>query len=500
MGNCVCYRESEKHLIFSAIAYKHYICTKKVGRNKKKPFYEKVQIEDIGAEGKALARVGDIVVFTKLVIPGDVVDLQVTKKRKNYQEAIVTQIHEFSKDRTDAFCQHFGVCGGCKWQFLPYLKQLYYKQKQVKEQLKRIGKTDIPEIFSIIGSKKDTFYRNKLEFTFSDKRWLSAEEIESGEEIRNLNALGFHVPGMFDKVISIEKCWLQPEPSNKIRNYIYNYSLENGYSFFDIKQKEGLLRTLIIRTSSTGETMVILSFFQNDKAKITRLLEAVKNQFPEIKSLLYVINPKGNDTIHDLEITLFYGRNHIFEEMEGLKFKIGPKSFYQTNSEQAYELYKVAREFAGLTGNEIVYDLYTGTGTIANFIAKMAKKVVGLEYIPEAIEDAKENALLNQIENTSFFSGDIKDLLNEEFIETHGRPEIIITDPPRAGMHSDVIKTIISILPEKIVYVSCNPATQARDISLLNNHYQTTKVQPVDMFPHTHHVENVVLLEKRKSL
>jgi 23S rRNA (uracil1939-C5)-methyltransferase len=471
---------------------------KKVGRNKKKPFYEKVRIEDIGAEGKALARVGDMVVFTKLVIPGDVVDLQVTKKRKNYQEAIVTQIHEFSKDRADAFCQHFGVCGGCKWQFLPYPKQLNFKQKQVEDQLKRIGKINLPEIFPIIGSKKNTFYRNKLEFTFSDKRWLSAEEIESGKEIANFNALGFHVPGMFDKVINIEKCWLQPDPSNEIRNFIYNFSLENGYSFFDIKQKNGLLRTLIIRTSSTSETMVILSFFQNDKAKITHLLEAVKNQFPEITSLLYVINQKGNDTIHDQKILQFYGRDHIFEEMEGLKFKIGPKSFYQTNSEQAYELYKVTRNFAGLTGNEIVYDLYTGTGTIANFIAKNAKKVVGLEYIPEAIEDAKENALLNQIENTSFFSGDIKDLLNEEFIEQHGKPNVIITDPPRAGMHSDVIKTIISILPEKIVYVSCNPATQARDISLLNDYYQTTKVQPVDMFPHTHHVENVVLLEKRK--
>ncbi|WP_372947020.1 23S rRNA (uracil(1939)-C(5))-methyltransferase RlmD [Mariniphaga sp.] len=499
MGKRVYYRESEKRLFSSAIAYKHYICKKKVGRNKKKPFYEKVQIEDIGSEGKALARIGNIVVFTKLVIPGDVVDLQVIKKRKKYQEAIVTQIHEFSKDRTDAFCQHFGICGGCKWQFLPYPKQLNYKQKQVEDQLKRIGKIELPGIFPIKGSKKDTFYRNKLEFTFSDKRWLSAEEIESGEEIANLNALGFHVPGMFDKVINIEKCWLQPDPSNKIRNFIYNFSLENGYSFFDIKQKTGLLRTLIIRTSSIGETMVILSFFQNDRKKIKHLLEAVKNQFPEITSLLYVINQKGNDTIHDQEILQFYGRDYIFEEMEGLRFKIGPKSFYQTNSEQAFELYKVAREFAGLNGNEIVYDLYTGTGTIANFIAKNAKKVVGLEYIPEAIEDAKENALLNQIENTYFFSGDIKDLLNEEFIESHGRPEVIITDPPRAGMHSDVLKTILSILPEKIVYVSCNPATQARDISILNDYYKTTKVQPVDMFPHTHHVENVVLLEKRNS-
>lgn len=470
-----------------------------MGRNKKKPFYEKVRIEDIGAEGKALARVGDMVVFTKLVIPGDVVDLQVVKKRKNYQEAVVTQIHQYSPDRVEAFCSHFGICGGCKWQFLPYSKQLFYKQKQVEHQLKRIGKIELPEISPILGSKKDTFYRNKLEFTFSDKRWLSPEEINSGEEITNFNALGFHVPGMFDKVITIKKCWLQPDPSNKIRNFIYNLALENNYSFFDIKQKKGLLRTLIIRTSSIGENMIILSFFENEKSKINQILEAVKNQFPETTSIMYVINSKGNDTITDQEILLFYGRDHIFEEMEGLKFKIGPKSFYQTNSEQAYELYKVAREFAGLNGNEIVYDLYTGTGTIANFIAKSAKKVIGVEYVPEAIEDAKKNAEINQIKNTAFFAGDIKDLLNEDFYTQHGKPEVIITDPPRAGMHTDVIQSIISILPEKIVYVSCNPATQARDISLLNSHYITTKVQPVDMFPHTHHVENVVLLKKRQQ-
>ncbi len=469
-----------------------------MGRNKKKPFYENVRIEDIGAEGKALARVGDMVVFTKLAVPGDVVDLQVVKKRKKYQEAIVTKIHDYSKDRVDAFCSHFGVCGGCKWQFLPYAKQLLYKQKQVEDQLKRIGKIDLPEISPILGSKKDTFYRNKLEFTFSNKRWLSPEEIESGNEITNFNALGFHVPGMFDKVINIEQCWLQPEPSNKMRNFIYNYALENGYSFFDIKQKKGLLRTLIIRTSSIGETMIILSFFQNEKSKIHRILDAVKKQFPETTSIMYVVNSKGNDTINDQEINCFYGRDHIFEKMEGLKFKIGPKSFYQTNPEQAYELYKIAREFAGLTGNEIVYDLYTGTGTIANFVAKQAQKVIGLEYIPEAIEDAKENSAINRIDNTIFYAGDIKDLLNENFCTQHGAPDVIITDPPRAGMHADVIKSIIAILPEKIVYVSCNPATQARDIALLNAHYKTTKIQPVDMFPHTHHVENVVLLEKRQ--
>lgn len=472
---------------------------KNMGRKKKKPFYEKIQIEDIGAEGKALARIENMVVFTKLVIPGDVVDLQVVKKRKNYQEAIVTKIHQYSNDRVDAFCSHFGICGGCKWQFLPYKKQLNYKEKQVENQLKRIGKIDLSETSSIIGSRNDTFYRNKLEFTFSDNRWLSSEEIQSEKQITNTNALGFHVPGMFDKVIHIEKCWLQPEPSNKIRNFIYSHALKNDFSFFDIKQKKGLLRTLIIRTSSVGETMVILSFFQNDEMRINRILTALKNQFPEITSLMYVINSKGNDTITDQDILLFSGRDHIFEEMEGLKFKIGPKSFYQTNSEQAFELYKIVREFAGLTGNEIVYDLYTGTGTIANFVAKQVKKVVGLEYVPEAIEDAKENSAINKIDNSSFFAGDIKDLLNEDFCNKHGRPDVIITDPPRAGMHADVVKSIISILPEKIVYVSCNPATQARDIALLNEYYKTTRVQPVDMFPHTHHVENVVLLEKRKQ-
>lgn len=497
MGKCVHFRELNFLGQYPGIPYKHYICRKKMGRNKKKTFYENVRIEDVGAEGKALAHVGDMVVFTKLAIPGDVVDLQVVKKRKNYQEAIVTKIHQYSEDRVDAFCSHFGICGGCKWQLLPYTKQLLYKQKQVENQLKRIGKIDLPEISPILGSKKDTFYRNKLEFTFSDKRWLSPKETESGNEITNFNALGFHVPGMFDKVINIEKCWLQPEPSNKIRNFIYNYAVENNYSFFDIKQKKGLLRTLIIRTSSIGETMIILSFFQNEKLKINQILNALKNRFPETTSIMYVINSKGNDTITDQEIMLFYGRNHIFDEMEDLKFKIGPKSFYQTNSEQAVELYKVAREFAGLTGDEIVYDLYSGTGTIANFVAKQAKKVVGLEYIPEAIENAKENAAINQINNSAFFAGDIKDLLNEDFCRQHGRPEVIITDPPRAGMHADVIKSVMAILPEKIVYVSCNPATQARDISLLNDHYKTTKVQPVDMFPHTHHVENVVLLERR---
>ncbi|MFW6275770.1 MAG: 23S rRNA (uracil(1939)-C(5))-methyltransferase RlmD [bacterium] len=466
-----------------------------MARNKKKPYYEKVRIESIGAEGKALVRINDLVVFTKLVIPGDIVDLQVVKKRKRYQEAVVTKIHEFSSDRKKAFCNHFGICGGCKWQYLPYEKQLNYKQQQVEDQIKRIGKIDIPEISPILGSKNESFYRNKLEFTFSNKRWLTADEIKSGNEINDFNALGFHIPGMFDKVINIDKCWLQPSPSNEIRNFISEYANHNGLDFFDIRQKEGLLRTLIIRTSSIGETMVVLSFFKNDKPAIKNLLDAVIQNFPQITSLMYVINQKANDTITDQQIELYNGRDYILEEMENLKFIIGPKSFYQTNSEQAYLLYKIVREFAGLEGDEIVYDLYTGTGTIANFISSKAKKVVGIEYVPEAIQDAKENAVHNNISNAEFFAGDIKKVLNPDFISAHGKPDVIITDPPRAGMHSDVVETLLNIAPGKIVYVSCNPATQARDISLMASHYKLTKIQPVDMFPHTHHVENVVLLE-----
>jgi len=468
-----------------------------VARKKKKPFYENIRIEDIGAEGKALARIGEMVVFTKLAIPGDVVDLQVTKKRKRYQEAFVKEFKSYSKDRIDAFCEHFGTCGGCKWQMLPYRKQLEYKQKQVRDQLKRIGKIDMPEILPILGSEKDTFYRNKLEFTFSNKRWLTFDEVEEGLEINKPNALGFHVPGLFDKVININKCWLQPDPSNSIRNFINDYAQKEKLSFFDIKEQNGLLRTLIIRTSSTGEVMAIVTFYDNDNENITALLEALRNEFPEITSLLYVINRKGNDTIFDQDVHVFSGRDYIMEEMEGLKFKIGPKSFYQTNSAQAYALYKVARSFADFNGNETVYDLYTGTGTIANFVAHQVKRVVGIEYVPDAIADAKINAELNNLKNTAFFAGDIKDLLNEEFIRQNGRPDVVITDPPRAGMHTDVVQSIIKISPERIVYVSCNPATQARDLALLDEFYQIEKIQPVDMFPHTHHVENVVLLNKR---
>ena len=468
-----------------------------MARNRKKPFYENVKISDIGAEGKAIAKVGDMVVFTKLAIPGDVVDLQVTKKRKRYQEAFIKEYKKLSNDRIEAFCEHFGTCGGCKWQMLPYQKQLYYKQKQVKDQLTRIGKVDLPEISPILGSEEETFYRNKLEFTFSNKRWLTYQEVEDGGEITKPNALGFHVPGLFDKVININKCWLQAEPSNRVRNFINKYASENQLEYFDIKEQKGFLRTLIIRTTSTGELMVILTFYHEDIEKREGILNALKNEFPEITSLLYVINNKGNDTITDQIVHVFSGRDYILEEMEGLKFKIGPKSFYQTNSEQAYELYKVAREFASLSGSEIVYDLYTGTGTIANFVSGNAKKVVGVEYVPEAIEDANVNASINGINNTSFFAGDMKDVLNPEFIKENGVPDVVITDPPRAGMHVDVVKTIIDMSPKRIVYVSCNPATQARDIAILDEFYQIEKIQPVDMFPHTHHVENVVLLTKK---
>lgn len=458
---------------------------------------ESVLITDIGAEGKAIARVNDVVVFTTHVIPGDVVDLQVTKKRTKYMEAVVKRVVEESPDRVPAFCEHFEVCGGCKWQFLPYEKQLFYKQKQVADQLRRIGRIELPEITPILGSKKTTFYRNKLEFGFSSKRWLTSAEMGlEGDEI-NMNALGFHVPGMFDKIININKCWLQGDPSNQIRDFIKKYADENGLEYFDRRIQSGLLRNIIIRTSSTGEVMLIVSFFRNDKEDIESLLAALAEEFPQITSLMYVINQKGNDTITDQEILVYKGKDHILEEMEGLKFKIGPKSFYQTNSEQAYELYKVAREFAGLKGGEVVYDLYTGTGTIANFVASNVKKVVGIEYVPEAIEDAHVNSELNGIENTSFFAGDMKKILNSEFIALHGKPDVIITDPPRAGMDEDVLKTILEAAPDRVVYVSCNPATQARDLALMNEAYQVTRIQPVDMFPHTHHVENVVLLEKR---
>jgi 23S rRNA (uracil1939-C5)-methyltransferase len=469
-----------------------------MGRSrKKKPLYENVEITNIGAEGKAIGRVDDVVVFVPHAIPGDVVDVQVTRKRKRFREGKVVQYHKYSDDRVEAFCSHFGICGGCKWQYLPYEKQLFYKQKQVADQLSRIGKVEIPEISPVLSSANTTFYRNKLEFTFSNRRWLTQDEIQTSGEITDNNALGFHVPGVFDKVVNIEKCWLQGDPSNQIRNAIREYALEHNLEFFDIKAQKGFLRNVIIRSSTTGELMVIVSFFREEKEEREGLLQMLAEKFPEISSLMFVINQKGNDTILDQEVVVFKGNDFIYEEMEGLKFKIGPKSFYQTNSDQAYELYKIARDFAGLSGGEVVYDLYTGTGTIANFVARSAGKIIGIEYVPEAIEDAKENSAINNIVNTLFFAGDMKNVLTNDFISEHGRPDVIITDPPRAGMDASVVETIINALPPRIVYVSCNPATQARDLELLDAQYKVEKVQPVDMFPHTHHVENVVLLVRR---
>ncbi|NLO01295.1 MAG: 23S rRNA (uracil(1939)-C(5))-methyltransferase RlmD [Bacteroidales bacterium] len=465
-------------------------------RKRKKPFYERVSIEDIGSEGKALVKINDMVVFTRHAIPGDIVDLQVIRKRKNYQEAVITRIYEFSKERVKPFCSHFGDCGGCVWQFLPYEKQLFYKQKQVVDQLTRIGKVKLPVISPILASENKIFYRNKLEYTFSTRSSLTRAELDSGNNFFDSDSLGFNASGQFDKVINIEKCWLQPDPSNAIRTYVYQYAIDNGLEFFDIRNQKGFLRTLMIRTSARNEVMVVLSVFRDDREALSGLLNSVKENFPSVTSLMYVINSKGNDTISDLDIMLYYGRDYILEEMENLKFRIGPKSFFQTNSAQAYNLYKVVREFAALTGREIVYDLYTGTGTIAQFIAGNAQKVVGIDYVPSAINDAVISASLNQIDNVFFFTGDIKELLKLNFTKEHGKPDVIITDPPRAGMHKDVIESLLEILPEKIVYVSCNPATQARDINLLSSHYTVIKVQPVDMFPHTQHVENVVLLER----
>lgn len=469
-------------------------------KKKELPLLEKITIIDVAAEGKALAKVNDLVVFVPYVVPGDVVDLQVKRKKNHYAEAVAVKFHEYSPVRAVPFCQHYGICGGCKWQCLPYTEQIKYKQKQVTDNLTRIGKIELPEISPIMGSEKTEFYRNKLEFTFSNKRWLTEEEVKEDVKYDQMNAVGFHIPGAFDKVLAIEKCWLQDDISNQIRNAIRDYAYEHNYSFFNLRSQEGMLRNLMIRTSSTGELMVLLQckiVEESEMDLMKQLLAFVAERFPQITSLLYVVNNKCNDTINDLEVMVFKGNDHIFEEMEGLRFKIGAKSFYQTNSGQAYNLYKVARNFARLTGNELVYDLYTGTGTIANFVSRQAKKVIGIEYVPEAIEDAKVNSAINGIDNTLFYAGDMKDILTQEFINQHGRPDVIITDPPRAGMHNDVINTILFAEPQRIVYVSCNPATQARDLSLLDAKYKVMAVQPVDMFPHTHHVENVVLLEKR---
>lgn len=465
------------------------------------PLLEGVTITDVAAEGKALARVDDMVIFVPFAVPGDVVDLQVKKKKHSYCEAEVVRFIEYSKVRVTPFCQHFGVCGGCKWQNLPYEEQLKAKQQQVENQLRRIGKIALPECNPILGSVKTKEYRNKLEFGCSNKRWLTKEEVASGAAFDNMNAIGFHITGAFDKILPIEECRLMDGMNNEIRNEIRDYALAHNIEFFDLREQRGLLRDIIIRHSNSGEWMVIVQFHyeqQEDEQRAKGLLEHLAQRFPQISSLLYVDNQKCNDTIGDLEVMVYKGNDHIFLYMEDLKFKVGPKSFYQTNTEQAYHLYSVARRMAGLSGKELVYDLYTGTGTIANFVAKETKKVIGIEYVPEAIEDAKVNSAINGIDNTLFFAGDMKDILNDDFIAEHGRPDVIITDPPRAGMHNDVIDTILRAHPQTIVYVSCNPATQARDLSLLDKDYQVVEVQPVDMFPHTPHVENVVKLTLKK--
>ena len=460
--------------------------------------FQNVEVLDAGAKGVSVAKAPDgKVIFITNVVPGDVVDVQTLKKRKAFYEGKAIKFHKLSPHRIEPVCEHFGACGGCKWQNMDYNQQLFYKNQEVFNNLKRIAKVELPEFETILGSEKTFFYRNKMEFSFSNQRWLTPEEIQSGQEIGKANALGFHIPRMWDKILDINKCHLQQDPSNKIRNEVREFANQNDLSFFNPRDQYGLLRTLMIRTTSTNEIMVLVQFFEDDKEKRELLLDHLKVTFPEITSLQYVVNAKANDTIYDQEVILYHGRDYILEEMEGLKFSINAKSFYQTNSDQAYELYKITRDYAGLTGNELVYDLYTGTGTIAQFVSKQAKKVIGVEAVPEAIEDAKLNAERNNIENCEFFVGDMKNVFNDEFIQTHGHPDVIITDPPRDGMHKDVVEMILKIGAKKVVYVSCNSATQARDLALMDHKYKVVKVRPVDMFPQTHHVENVVLLELR---
>ncbi len=469
-------------------------------KRKPLPILTDILITDVAAEGKAIAKVDNLVIFVPYVVPGDVVDLQIKRKKHSYAEAEAIALKKPSELRAKPFCKHFGVCGGCKWQCLPYEEQLRFKQKQVWDNLTRIGKIELPEMMPILGSKHVARYRNKLEFGFSNKKWLTSEQVASGVQFDCMDAVGFHIPGAFDKILDIEECHLMNDINNRLRNGIRAYALAHGLTFFDLRQQTGLLRNMMIRTSATGEIMLLMQFCMRgaeDEAQAKALMEHLHTTFPEVTSLLYVNNTKCNDTIGDLDVQTYAGTPFIYETMEGLRFKVGPKSFYQTNTEQAYELYKVARNFAALTGDELVYDLYTGTGTIANFVARQARQVVGIEYVPEAIEDAKVNAALNGLDNTLFYAGDMKDILTTGFIERHGKPDVIITDPPRAGMHADVVNAILFAAPRRIVYVSCNPATQARDLALLDADYRVTKVQPVDMFPQTHHVENVVCLERR---
>jgi 23S rRNA (uracil1939-C5)-methyltransferase len=473
---------------------------KSMGRSKVKPIIEQLEITDLAAEGKAIARLDGMVVFVTQCVPGDIVDVQIIRKRKNFMEGYPVKFHAYSENRTEPFCLHFGVCGGCKWQHLPYTDQLQFKQKQVSDMLERIGKVSVDTLLPIQGSERLTAYRNKLEFTFSNNRWLTNEEIGSGNHQIERRGLGFHIPGRFDKVLDIEKCYLQPDPSNQIRDFVRKYAMEHKLEFFDLIHQRGLLRNLIIRNNRAGDFMVVVAFFHADMTAIEGLLNAMAQEFKQITSLMYVINGKANDTIHDLEVHLFKGEDHLLEKMEDLSFRISPKSFFQTNTEQAHKLYTIAREFAQLKGGETVYDLYTGTGTIALFLARHCRKMIGIEYVDEAIQDARINATFNKIENASFYTGDIRDMLQESFLQEHGYPHVIVTDPPRTGMHADVVKSIITAGPSRIVYVSCNPATQARDVELLSSDYHVVKTQPVDMFPYTHHVENVALLERKSTV
>ena len=467
-------------------------------RNNKEPeIIANVEVVDIADDGRAVGKAGDFVIFISHAVPGDVVDVRVTRKRRKYIESVPVCYNKSSKWRIKPVCNNFSVCGGCKWQDFDYSQQLIYKHKNVSDCLMRIGKLDVPKINPVQAASPTLFYRNKLEFTFSSNRWLADEEIQSESEITNRNALGFHIPGKFDKVLDIDRCYLQPDPSNAIRNAIRDFALQENMSFYNLRTHQGFLRTLIIRTSATGGVMVIINFKYEDTALREKLLNYIWKHFPELTSLMYVINPKLNDTFSDLEVNLYKGMPHIIVEMEGLKFKIGPKSFYQTNSRQAYELYKIVRDFAELKGHEIVYDLYTGIGTIANFLASKAKKVIGVEYVNEAIEDAKQNSAINSIRNTSFYAGDMKDVFNMGLIQKHGKPDVVILDPPRAGLHLKVIEALLLAMPQKMVYVSCNPSSQARDLAFMQQYYKITDVQPLDMFPHTHHVENVVRLERR---
>ena len=466
------------------------------------PILENVEISAVAAEGKALARVDEMVVFVPYVVPGDVVDLQITRKKHHYAEAVAVKFHRYGPSRTQSFCPHFGVCGGCKWQCLSYEAQLSAKQQQVMDALQRIGGVELPQCSPILGSQKTTQYRNKLEFGFSNKAWLTQEQIASGERFSLPGAVGFHTSGSFDKILPIDTCYLMDDINNRLRNGIRDYAYQHSLSFYDQREHKGLLRGMMVRLSNTGELMLLIQFCissEDERAQAMGLLDWIVASFPQVSSLLWVDNQKYNDTFGDLDVHCYYGTDHIYQTMEGLRFKVGPKSFYQTNTDQAYILYKVARDFASLSGKELVFDLYTGTGTIANFVAHEARQVIGIEYVPEAIEDARENSRINGIDNTLFYAGDMKDILNRDFITKHGRPDVIITDPPRAGMHSDVVDVILFAAPKRVVYVSCNPATQARDLQMLDKDYQVTAVQPVDMFPHTQHVENVVLLERRQE-